>query len=255
MRRSAYDIIHGIRIHSLVSEDPTDRPTLVFVHGLGVSTRYMEPTMSRLAGSPWRVSTFPVSARADPSHILNVSELAAALRAWLDVRGIGTAVFVGNSFGCQIIVECVARTPARTLGLVLNAPTVDPAHRSKLTMIWRVVRDVPNELMSLAVEVARDYLCAGPRRILTTLGYAITDYIEEKLPALEMHVLVVCGAHDPVVRCARRAKWRDSSASSARAPPAAPCNASATQHMRCHTTTRGRLRKSPRGLWRNSRSR
>jgi len=49
------------------------------------------------------------------------------------------------------------------------------------------------------VLVARDYLRAGPRRILTTLRYAIADRIEEKLPSLTMPVLVVCGAHDPVV--------------------------------------------------------
>lgn len=201
MLRSAYDIVHGVRIHSLVSEGPADRPTLVFVHGLGVSTRYMEPTMARLANRFTIAGLdFPGFGQSgNPPHILDVPELAAVLRAWLDVRGIGPAVFVGNSFGCQIIVECVARTPERAIGLVLNAPTVDPAHRSRLTMIWRVLRDVPNEPASLAVVVARDYLRAGPRRIFATLDYAIADHIEEKLPSLAMPVLVVCGAHDPVV--------------------------------------------------------
>lgn len=201
MLLSAYDIVHGVRIHSLVSDGPRDRPTLVFVHGLGVSTHYMEPTMSRLAGR-YRVAglDFPGFGRSGtPPHILRVSELADVLRAWLDVRGIGPAILVGNSFGCQIIVECVTRTPERALGLVLNAPTIDPAHRSMWSMIWRVIRDVPNEPASLAVVVARDYLRAGPHRILTTLRYSIADRIEEKLPSLAMPVLVVCGAHDPVV--------------------------------------------------------
>src|SRR6476646_8640798 len=111
--RSAYDIVNGVRIHSLVSPGPGDQPTIVFVHGLGVSTRYMEPTMVRLA------ERFPVAGLDFPgfgqsgnaSHILDVPELATVLRAWLDVRGIGPAVFVGNSFGCQIIVECVTRSP------------------------------------------------------------------------------------------------------------------------------------------------
>lgn len=201
MLHSAYDIVHGVRIHSLVSDGPRDQPTLVFVHGLGVSTRYMEPTMSRLT-CHFNVAglDFPGFGRSGtPPHILGVSELADVLRAWLDLRGIGPAIFVGNSFGCQIIVECVTRTSDRALGLVLNAPTIDPAHRSMLSMIWRVMRDVPNEPASLAVVVARDYLRAGPRRILTTLRYSIADHIEEKLPLLAMPVLVVCGAHDPVV--------------------------------------------------------
>lgn len=201
MLRSAYDIVHGVPIHSLVSDGPSDRPTLVFVHGLGVSTRYMQPTMSRLAGH-FNVAglDFPGFGRSGtPSHILGVSELAGVLRAWLDMRGVGPTVFVGNSFGCQIIVECVVRTPGRALALVLNAPTIDPAHRTMWSMIWRVIRDVPNEPASLAVVVARDYLRAGPRRILTTLRYSIADHIEEKLPSLAMPVLVVCGARDPVV--------------------------------------------------------
>ncbi len=199
--RSAYDIVHGVRIHSLVSDGPRDRPTLVFVHGLGVSTRYMKPTMSRLADH-FNVAglDFPGFGRSGtPPHILNVSELSGVLRAWLDLRGIGPAIFVGNSFGCQIIVDCVLQSPERALGLVLNAPTIDPAHRSMLSMIWRVIRDVPNEPASLALVVARDYLRAGPYRILTTLRYSLADHIEEKLPSLALPVLVVCGAHDPVV--------------------------------------------------------
>jgi pimeloyl-ACP methyl ester carboxylesterase len=91
------------------------------------------------------------------------------------------------------------RADSDALGLVLNAPTIDPAHRSMWSMIWRVIRDAPNEPGSLAMMVARDYLRAGPRRILTTLRYSIADHIEEKLPSLAMPVLVVCGAHDPVV--------------------------------------------------------
>ncbi|MFI5230540.1 MAG: alpha/beta fold hydrolase [Gemmatimonadales bacterium] len=199
--RSAYDTIDAVRLHSLVSAEPRGGTPIVFVHGLGVSTRYMEPTMALLARD-FDVAgpDFPGFGRSgSPAHILSVAELADVLSTWLDARGIGPAIFVGNSFGCQIIVECVARAPARALGIVLNAPTIDPAHRSMWTMLWRVLRDVPNEPLSLAVLVARDYLRAGPRRILSTLDRAIADRIEEKLPVLGMPVLVVCGAHDPVV--------------------------------------------------------
>jgi pimeloyl-ACP methyl ester carboxylesterase len=63
----------------------------------------------------------------------------------------------------------------------------------------RVAADVPREPLRLAPIVARDYLRAGPRRLLATLRCALADRIEEKLPALAMPVLVVCGARDPVV--------------------------------------------------------
>ena len=199
---SAYAVVDGVRIHSRVSSRPAGAGVpIVFVHGLGVSSRYMEPTMALLA-TEFDVAAldFPGFGRSgNPSHILDVAELATTLRAWLDARGIGPAVFVGNSFGCQIIVECAMKSPERACGLVLDAPTIDPAHRSRWSMIARVLRDVPNEPASLALIVARDYLRAGPRRILTTLSHAIADHIEEKLPSLTMPVLVVCGARDPVV--------------------------------------------------------
>jgi 2-hydroxy-6-oxonona-2,4-dienedioate hydrolase len=202
---SVYDVVGGLRVHGLASRrEVAPRVTqapLVFVHGLGVSLRYLEPTMERLAGE-FDVDgiDLPGFGGSDtPPKALDVPALASVLGAWLDARRIGPAIFVGNSFGCQVIVELVARQPERAVGLVLNAPTIDPAHRSKLAMILRVARDVPNEPLRLTLIVARDYLRAGPRRILKTLDYAIADRIEEKLPSIMVPTLVVCGAHDPVV--------------------------------------------------------
>jgi 2-hydroxy-6-oxonona-2,4-dienedioate hydrolase len=91
---------------------------------------------------------------------------------------------------------------SRALGLVLNAPTMDPAHRTARDQIVRVLADVPREPLSLAVHVARDYLRAGPLRLLATLRTALADRVEEKLPRLVAPVLVVCGARDPVVSVA-----------------------------------------------------
>jgi pimeloyl-ACP methyl ester carboxylesterase len=108
-------------------------------------------------------------------------------------------VFAGNSFGCQVIVECVTRDPRRAVGLVLNAPTMDPAHRTPFGQFLRVVADIPREPVSLAVHVARDYLRAGPIRLLQTLRTALDDRVEEKLPRIAIPVKVICGARDPVV--------------------------------------------------------
>jgi pimeloyl-ACP methyl ester carboxylesterase len=203
--RSVWDAVTGVRVHGRVSSRAhagtgTGTP-IVFVHGLGASTRYMEPTMARLARD------FDVAAldlpgfgrSGTPDHAYTLAELARALEGWLDARGIGPAVLVGNSYGCQVIVECVARSPARALGLVLNAPTMDPAHRSAPGVIARVIADVPREPWRLACMVACDYLRAGPLRLLATLGHALDDRIEEVLPTLAMPVLVVAGARDPVV--------------------------------------------------------
>lgn len=203
--QSVWNEVGGIRVHGLVSAGPRAAGVpIVFVHGLGVSSRYMEPTMALLARDHAVAALdFPgFGLSGTPSHALSLAELAQSLGAWLDARGIGPAVFVGNSFGCQVIVECVTREPARAVGLVLNAPTIDPAHRSARSMISRVLLDVPREPFSLAWLVTRAYLRAGPFRLLTTLRAALADRIEEKLPRITVPVAVVAGARDPVVTVA-----------------------------------------------------
>ena len=199
--QSVWTTVDGLRIHARVSDTPAVAPPIVFVHGLGVSSRYMEPTLARLAATR-RVAALDLAGfgRSDtPRRPFTLGEHAQLLLRWLDARGIVTPILVGNSYGCQVIVECVSRAPACARGLVLNAPTMDPAHRSALVMIGRVLADVPREPWRLAGVVARDYWRAGPRCLLVTLADALRDRIEEKLPSIVQPTLVVCGARDPVV--------------------------------------------------------
>lgn len=200
---SVWDVIDGVRIHGRVnaSPSPAGATTIVFVHGLGVSTRYMEPTMRRLADAHAVAGIdLPGFGRSgSPARTLGLEALADTVLRWLDARRIGPVVFVGNSFGCQVIVECVMRAPRRAIGLVLNAPTMDIAHRSAFGQIVRALRDIPHESFALAWIVVRDYLRAGPLRLLATLRTALADRIEEKVPRVTVPVAVVCGALDPVV--------------------------------------------------------
>lgn len=203
---SVWDDIGGVRIHGRVSADalaPTG-PPIVFVHGLGVSTRYMEPTMARLARDHRCAGLdLPGFGRsASIGHHCSISQLADVAMQWLDARDIGPAVFVANSFGCQVVTEIVAREPQRALGLVLNAPTMDRAHRSVLAMVARVIVDAPREPIALALIATRDYLRAGPYRLLATLVGALADRIEDKLPRVAVPVSIVCGARDPLVTVA-----------------------------------------------------
>ena len=203
---SVRDVVGGVSIHGRVSSGPAvgGTPTLVFVHGLGVSTRYLEPTMHQLTATHAVAGLdLPGFGRSGaPPKALDTCGLADALAAWLDVRRIGPAVFVANSYGCQVIVDLTIRYPSRVLGLVLNAPTMDPAHRTIFGQLWRVIADIPFEPWRLALIVLRDYLRARPLRLLATLNHALADHIEEKLPDITVPVLVVCGARDPVVTVA-----------------------------------------------------
>src|SRR4051812_1935786 len=180
---SVYDDVNGVRIHARVSTRRfvDGRTRLVFVHGLGASVRYLEPTMAALANEhPLIGIDLPGFGRSGtPPRALDTAGLATALSDWLDVRGIGPAIFIGNSYGCQVIVELAQRDPMRVLGLVLNAPTMDPAHRTVLGLVIRFIADIPHEPWKLAWLVARDYFRAGPLRFFRTLRWALADHIEE----------------------------------------------------------------------------
>lgn len=203
---SVRDVVNGVSVHARVSTRTFDdgRPWLVFVHGLGASVRYLEPTMLILAGEqPLLGVDLPGFGRSGtPPHSLDTGGLAQALIDWLDVRGIGPAIFVGNSFGCQVIVELAHRAPQRVVGLVLNAPTMDPAHRTIMGVFLRFLADIPHEPWRLALIVTRDYFRVGPWRFFKTLRAALADRIEEKLPEISAPTIIISGARDPVVTVA-----------------------------------------------------
>jgi len=209
---SVWDVVDGVRVHGWVNEHASApgagardaaRRHVVFVHGLGVSTSYMHPTMDALARAMPDVA---VSALDLPGfgksrlrgRILSLRGLAGALAAWCDVRGIVSPILVGHSHGSQVVVECVANRPTVAAGLVLNAPTMMARHRTVMSQIGRVALDVPREPLALVPHVVRDYFKAGPRRIYTTLVDALLDRIEDKLPNVAVPTEIVCGDRDPV---------------------------------------------------------
>ncbi len=184
-------------------------PRIVLVHGLAVSHRYLMPTAALLArrhqvGVP-DLPGFGLS--AEPGTVLGTRDLADALGRWLDATGGGPVVLLGNSYGCQVIVDLVVRRPELAAALVLAGPTVDPAARSAPRQVLRWLRDTGREDPSQAGVLLRDLRDAGPSRVVGTLRHAVADRIETKLPLVVAPTLVVRGAVEPIVpaRWAREA--------------------------------------------------
>lgn len=180
-------------------------PHVVFVHGLGMATDYLEPTM-RALGDTMAVSALdlPGFGGSRISSVMHgrstrpLPALADALLEWMRIRRITAPILVGQSHGCQVVVEAVTRAPDGASALVLNAPTMLAEHRSIGGQLWRIVLDTPREPLSLVPHVVRDWLRAGPVRILGTLRDALADRIEDKLPDVRVPVLIVNGERDPV---------------------------------------------------------
>lgn len=189
-------------MHARVSEIGVDEgaATVVLVHGLAVSSGYMVPTALRLAPN-YRVYApdlpgFGKSAK--PAHVLSVPELADALANWMEVMQLPPAVLLGNSLGCQIIVDFAVRYPERITHAVLVGPAIDQRAPTVHQQAFRLALNMFREPFPFLFVAGREYLATGPRRTVGTLKYAFADRMEEHLPFVRVPTLVVRGARDPL---------------------------------------------------------
>jgi 2-hydroxy-6-oxonona-2,4-dienedioate hydrolase len=191
--------IGGLRIHDVATNDRS-RSTVVLVPGIGLSHRVMLPIAELLAPHlAVRAPDPPGFGRSDkPRRPLDVPELADGLATWMEAAGLGRPALVGNSFGCQVIVELAARHPDQVACAVLQGPTMDPAARSLPRQTWRWLRDTVRERPDPRARL-RDYRDAGLRRVLATYRLALRDRVEDKLPRVLAPTLVVRGPDDPIV--------------------------------------------------------
>jgi len=194
-------IVGGRRMFERYAE--TDgAPVAVLVHGVGVSSRYFLPTAGRLAARcTVYVPDLPGFGRsARLAGRPTVPRLADALEAWLGAAGLEQPdVLVGNSFGCQLLVELAARRPERVARLVLVGPTIDSHARSLWRQAARLALDLTREPPGLLAVEALDYTLHVAKSGLAAFVEMLRDPVETKLPHVQAPTLVVRGARDPIV--------------------------------------------------------
>src|SRR5689334_4843817 len=205
MNQEAYSTfwprVHGLWIHTRKSSQLRHgAPSIVLVHGLGVSADCMLPTLIRLAPhfNVWAPELPGFGLSDKPAHVLDIHELADFLAAWVRVIDIPGAVFLGNSLGCQVIIDLAVRYPTIVNAAVLVGPTVDTSGRTMIQQMWRGVRDLVHEPWSLWGILARDYLRTGTNRVYRTFRFALQDEVLEKCQAVFAPTLVVRGSRDPI---------------------------------------------------------
>lgn len=177
---------------------PTCLPPVVLVHGIGVSSRYFRRLAEELARST-RVIALDLPGfgpNKRPRRRLSVEAFGALVADYLENIGSDAPILVGHSMGAQIVVETARRLP--TEGLVLIGPVVDERAPTALRQGLRLARDGLHESVSSNWIVATDYLRSGIRWYLSELPAMLTYRIEKHLPHVDVPVLVVRGAEDPV---------------------------------------------------------
>jgi pimeloyl-ACP methyl ester carboxylesterase len=194
---------NGLRLYTLISSNspPYSAPAIILVHGLSVSSRYMLPTAVRLA--PWYhvyIPDFPGFGKSPKaSHVLNISESADTLAAWMQAMRLPSAILLGNSLGCQIIVQLALKYPEYIERAILVSPTMDPKARTIYQLAGRLLMDLPCEPLHFLPVLVREFLAAGITCTIRALRHALDDPVEEHLPHVHIPTLVVRGSRDPIV--------------------------------------------------------
>jgi pimeloyl-ACP methyl ester carboxylesterase len=152
----------------------------------------------RLARSLERYAV-ATAAPATDRGFRSTRRLADALGGWLCATGTTPAVLLGNSYGCQVIVDLVIRHPEVAAAVVLSGPTTDPRARTVTRQVLRWLRDAVHEDPLQAAILLRDVRDAGARRVFATLRHAVGDRIDEKLPSVSVPALVIRGGIEPIV--------------------------------------------------------
>jgi 2-hydroxy-6-oxonona-2,4-dienedioate hydrolase len=198
---SCWTMVNGLGVHSTRAAPAAGGPPLVLVHGLGVSSRYLLPT-ARVLASRFDVHAvdLPGSGRSErPARTLRVAGAAQTLLRWMDAVRLERASFLGNSLGCQVLLDLAIAAPERVDRLVLAGPTVDPRWRSFSRQVPRWLLALFREPLSLLPILLRDYWTFGPLRFLTAARFALLDRPEEKMPQVRAPTLVLRGERDAFV--------------------------------------------------------
>jgi 2-hydroxy-6-oxonona-2,4-dienedioate hydrolase len=195
---SRWDEVSGVRVHAHAGGEG---PSVVLVHGYGVSGRYMLPLAGILASSctafaPDLPGHGQSEAAATP---LGIGDLAEALGDWLDAVGLERPALVANSMGCQIVTELAVRQPERVGPMVLVGPTIDPARRSARHQIFGALRDSAHEPALLVALAGREWAGGNLGRLRTLARSVLADRIEERLPSIKQPTIVVHGEKDGLI--------------------------------------------------------
>jgi len=195
-----YRVVGGLRLYERVAERPGS-PTVVLVHGVGVSGRYLLPTAGRLAAHvAVAIPDLPGFGRsAALPGTMTVARLAGVLADWLESAGIARASLLANSFGCQVAVALAAERPERVERLVLAGPTLDRRARSLGRHALRLAADLPREPLPLWVLQAVDYALHTGKSGFDGFRAMTDDAIEGTAARVAAPTLVVRGGRDPIV--------------------------------------------------------
>ncbi|MCT1476500.1 alpha/beta fold hydrolase [Microbacterium sp. p3-SID336] len=186
-------------------------PTVVLVHGIGMSHRYLSRLHAVLAEHTRVVSIdLPgFGGLPKPPYDLSVERMSRALGAVIATLGDDRVVLVGHSMGAQWAVETALQHPELVRAVVPIGPVVDARHRTLTAQARALAVDTLGETPAINAIVFTDYLRCGVRWYLRQARHMIAYPLEERIALLAVPVLVLRGGADPVAGRAWCRRLRD----------------------------------------------
>lgn len=189
---------YTVHVRTLLSD--ASRPTILLVHGLGVSGDYFIPYARALADSftVYIVDLPGYGKTPKPKQPLSITALANIVIEFTKLNGIEGATVMGQSMGCQIVTQALAITPRLFSKVILVGPTSNKNERTLALHGWRLTQDTFREPLKANVIVFTNYVRMGIRRYLKTAQFMLRHRIEDDLPGISVPILFVRGVHDPI---------------------------------------------------------
>ncbi|HEX2502937.1 MAG TPA: alpha/beta hydrolase, partial [Miltoncostaeaceae bacterium] len=191
--------VDGVSIHSqILGTGRAGIEPVVMLHGLGVSAASLRPLAERLAARRRTVSCdLPGFGRSASERIWTTAEIGNAVGGLLDARGLGPVVLLGHSYGCHVAALVAAARPEQVSAVVFLSPAFDRRFGPPLAqMLLRLTVDATMERPSLVGCGVRDYLRAGPRRVIETLREAADIPLDRLVGGIRSPLLIVRGSRD-----------------------------------------------------------
>jgi pimeloyl-ACP methyl ester carboxylesterase len=176
---------------------------VVLIHGCGGSSAWWRHNVDALAAEHLvsaidligvGPNRFVQRRSVLPATFIAIAELVAR---WIEASFKEPVHLIGNSIGGHIAIHVSATRPDLVRSLVLVDSTGVPFALRPLQHLRNLV--VPAGARSVATMLARDLFRSGPASVLHGLARILRDDARPLLRTLTMPVLLVWGAHDPLV--------------------------------------------------------
>lgn len=192
----------GLEFRLLESPRPAGSaaPTIVLVHGIGMSHRYLSRLHDELARSTRVVSVdLPgFAGLPKPQRDVDIVAMGEALGAVVAGLGEERVVLVGHSMGAQWVIEAALQRPESVSAVVVIGPVADERQRTLTAQARGLAVDTFGETPLINTIVFTDYLRCGIPWYLRQVRHMLAYPTEKRIHGLTVPVLVIRGGSDPI---------------------------------------------------------